>query len=266
MRSAQLIGRDLGELCAIESIAEGPAAIALSRGGSAKRYEHVDPNEDACMFAIGDGGVLIAVADGHHGEFGARLALEHIAEDLAPSACAKQAPAHDGRTWNEWLYAGVRSVSRHIADYANARQVPSAPTTLSLAVVRQHEGYWAWACVGDSHLYRVDASGAHEVERGSSRTYFLGNREESWHREATTIGAEPLADTLAVVLATDGLSEEGIGVEDPAGTVAQAVEAAGGAEPDRRSQWLAREIVERANAAHRAHRSGDNIAAAVIGP
>jgi hypothetical protein len=34
----------------------------------------------------------------------------------------------------------------------------------------------------------------------------------------------------------------------------------------RRSQWLARELAERANRAHRRRRSGDNIATAVIGP
>ena len=59
VRSAQLHGRDVEAIGAIESVAEGPAAIALSRGGSAKRYEHVDRNEDACSFTIGPGGVLI---------------------------------------------------------------------------------------------------------------------------------------------------------------------------------------------------------------
>ena len=266
VRAAQLHGRDVETLGAVESVAEGPAAIALSRGGSAKRYQHVDRNEDACSFAIGDGGVLIAVADGHHGEFGARLALERLAADFAPAACAREAPASDGRAWSDWLYGALRSVSRHIAEHAESQQLPVAPTTLALAVVRQHEGYWAWASAGDSHIFRVGANGAHEVTGANSRRYFLGNREETWHRKASVIGAEPLGDTAAVVLATDGLSESGIGVEDPSAAVSLAVEQARDVEPGRRSQWLAREVAEQANAAHRRRRSGDNIAAAVIGP
>ena len=266
VRSAQLHGRDVEAIGAIESVAEGPAAIALSRGGFAKRYEHVDRNEDACSFTIGAGGVLIAVADGHHGEFGARLALERLAADFAPAACAHDAPASDGRGWSDWLYGALRAASKHIVDYAEGKQLPPAPTTLALAVVRQHEGYWAWASAGDSHIFRVGDDGATEVTGAGSRHYFLGNREETWHRKATAIGAEPLGDTTAVVLATDGLSEDGIGVDDPSAVVSLAVEQAREVEPGRRSQWLARELAEQANASHRRRRSGDNIAAAVIGP
>ena len=69
-----------------------------------------------------------------------------------------------------------------------------------------------------------------------------------------------------MVLATDGLSEDGIGVDDPSAVVSLAVEQAREVEPGRRSQWLARELAEQANASHRRRRSGDNIAAAVIGP
>jgi serine/threonine protein phosphatase PrpC len=266
MRSAQLHGRNTEEIGTIDAVAEGPAAIALSRGGSAKRYEHVDPNEDSCAFAIGDGGVLIAVADGHHGEFGARLAIEYVSQTLAPVVCSREAPASDGAGWADCLYGALREISRQILDYASARQVPPAPTTLALAVVRQHEGYWAWAGAGDSHAFRVREDEAEDVVMRSARKYFLGSREESWHRKATALGAEPLAATRSIVLATDGLSEAGIGVEDPAALVQRTVKAAQGIEPGRRTQWLAREIAEQANASHHRQRSGDNIAAAAIGP
>ena len=47
MRSALLRGREHGLLGAVDAIAEGNAAIALSRGGAAKRYAYREPNEDA---------------------------------------------------------------------------------------------------------------------------------------------------------------------------------------------------------------------------
>ena len=266
MRSAQLHGRDTEVIGTIDTVAEGPAAIALSRGGSAKRYEHIDPNEDSCAFAIGDGGVLIAVADGHHGEFGSRLAIAYASGTLAPAVCSREAPASDSAGWADYLYGALREISRQIRDYASERQIPPAPTTLALAVVRQREGYWAWAGAGDSHAFRVREDEAEDVVTQSAGNYFLGSPEESWHRNATALGAEPLATTRSIVLATDGLSEAGVGVEDPAALVWRTVEASLGVEPARRPQWLAREIAEQANASHRRHRGGDNIAAAAIGP
>ena len=47
MRTATLIGRDHHVIGALAAVAEGPAAITLSRGGARKTYEHTEPNEDA---------------------------------------------------------------------------------------------------------------------------------------------------------------------------------------------------------------------------
>jgi serine/threonine protein phosphatase PrpC len=269
VRSALLRGRDCHQLGAIETIAEGAAAIALSRGGAAKVYDYIDPNEDCCLFALGDGGVLVALADGHNGEYGARRLIEAIEAELAPAACASEPPAGDSAGWGDFLYAGVHAAAREIELYAGAHNLELAPTTLSLAVMRPLEGSWAWCCVGDSHAFRVDAEAA--TDRGaradpSRRQYFLGKPEETWHRDATSLGCEQLGDSLAIVLATDGLSEDGIGLDDPAAAVLEVVKAAGEIEPGRRSQWSARELAERANASHRKRRSGDNIATAVIRP
>lgn len=269
MRSALLRGRDCDRLGTIETIAEGPAAIALSRGGAPKVYDYVDPNEDACLFAIGEGGVLVALADGHNGEYGARRLIEGIEAELAPAACAARPPSLDAAGWCDFLYAGVRAAASGIEEYRAAHQLALAPTTLSLAVIRQREGCWAWCCVGDSHAFRVDAAAAHDLglrTDESRRGYFLGKPPESWHRDATSLGFEPLGDTRAVVLASDGLSENGIGLDDPAAAVFEAVTAAREIEPGRRNQWLARELAERANASHRKRRSGDNISTAVVHP
>jgi len=269
LRSGLLRGRDCDRLGAIETIAEGPTAIALSRGGAPKVYDYVDPNEDACLFAIGEGGVLIALADGHGGEYGARRLIEGIEADLAPAACAARPPCRDAAGWCDFLYTGVHNATRGIDEYKAAHQIALAPTTLSLVVVRQDERSWGWCCVGDSHAFRVDAVAAHDVSPRTDEShprYFLGEPPQSWHRDATSLGFEPLGDTRAIVLSTDGLSEKGIGLDDPATAVFQAVECAREIEPGRRNQWLARELAERANASHRKRRSGDNIATAVIHP
>ena len=60
MQSAFLPGREHGRIGAVEMVAEGPCAIAISRGGAAKNYSHTAPNEDACIFATGSGGITSA--------------------------------------------------------------------------------------------------------------------------------------------------------------------------------------------------------------
>ena len=101
MRSALLRGRDCHQLGAIETIAEGAVAIALSRGGAAKVYDYIDPNEDCCLFALGDGGVLVALADGHNGEYGARRLIEAIEAELLKRPWNGRNPAEAvNRNWS----------------------------------------------------------------------------------------------------------------------------------------------------------------------
>jgi hypothetical protein len=66
-----------------------------------------------------------------------------------------------------------------------------------------------------------------------------------------------------VVLATDGLSEQGVGVTDPAAVVCDAVTAGAPAAADLRALETARGVAERSNAAHRQNPSGDNVGVAV---
>jgi hypothetical protein len=84
MKTAVLHGRDFVLFGGIGSLAEGDAALVLSRGAAKKRYSYTDPNEDCAAFAIGDGGVLLAVADGHHGCEAAEIAIDRILDDYAP--------------------------------------------------------------------------------------------------------------------------------------------------------------------------------------
>jgi hypothetical protein len=71
-----------------------------------------------------------------------------------------------------------------------------------------------------------------------------------------------LEDVEAVVLATDGLSERGIGVTDPAAAVTDAVAASADVDAVLRPSVLARGLLETALDAHADQRAGDNIAVA----
>ncbi|MCH8889930.1 MAG: hypothetical protein IH827_02440, partial [Myxococcales bacterium] len=62
----------------VSVVSEGSAAISLSQGGFKKRYSHTDPNEDAAAFALGEAGVLLAVADGHNGCNAAESAIDEL--------------------------------------------------------------------------------------------------------------------------------------------------------------------------------------------
>lgn len=268
LRSGILLGQRFPHLGAIDTVAEGTAAAAISRGGASKVYDHVDPNEDAALWATGAGGTLLAVADGHSGAHGARAAVEALAKRTSEIACAENATCSGETDWCEWLYAEVQATNAHMIQDSEARQLGRAPSTLSIAVLRPAEGIWAWAGVGDSHVFCFDGHSARDRGwKGHSprreRAHFLGLEEESWHRSNTALGWGTLDGVESVVLATDGLSEDGIGVEDPAAAIAQAAVHARAIPSPRRPQWLAREVAQQANASHRRKKSGDNIATAV---
>ena len=267
VRSGILIGQKFPHLGAIDTVSEGAAAAAISRGGANKVYDHVDPNEDAALWGTGPGGTLLAVADGHSGAHGARAAVEALARDTADIACAQEAPCRGEAAWCEWLYAAVQATNAGIVRETEAQQLGPAPTTLCIAILRPAEGIWAWAGVGDSHVFSFDGDCARDRGwKGHSprreRAHFLGLAEESWHRSNTALGWGPLDGVESIVLATDGLSEDGIGVKDPVATVAQAAASARAIPAPRRAQWLAREVAQRANASHRQNKSGDNISTA----
>jgi hypothetical protein len=100
---------------------------------------------------------------------------------------------------------------------------------------------------------------------GRERTYFLGYGDpEGFPDDFMHVGSCSLAGVEAIVLATDGLSETGIGVADPAAAVAEAVAAARAAEASARPLETARGVAERALAAHGRQAAGDNIATAVL--
>jgi serine/threonine protein phosphatase PrpC len=271
VRSALLRGRDHTELGAIVAEAEGRAAAAISRGGAPKRYPHVDPNEDAALFASGPGGTLLAVADAHEGFAAAELALDHLLTSPAGQWTAES--RLDAEAWQRHVVAALLDANQTIHDETRQLPGPHSCTTLSLVVVRPAQQLLFYASLGDSHLFqvgsqRVDDLGVHASRetRRKLGSYFLGfgpETTESLSGKCLT-GALPLADTQAVLLVTDGISERGIGVADPPAAMADVVGRASGSPEETRPLAAARGVVEVALASHVRRNAGDNVACAVL--
>jgi serine/threonine protein phosphatase PrpC len=252
------------ELGAVDAVAEGPAAVAISRGGALKSYPHQDPNEDGALFALGAGGVVVAVADGHRGFEASEVALEYVATHPAPHWT--EPGGLRAASWRRHAAAVLEDANRAIlGERGDAEHGPR--TTLALAVVLPAEGVALYAALGDSHVYLADEKGVRDLAaRPGRKPAFLGQDAASAEalEARAVIGEAPLAGARALVLATDGLTQPGIGLEDPAQAIAEVLEAAA-LEPEAlRPLAAARRLVERACAAQRRRRSGDNAVCAVV--
>jgi serine/threonine protein phosphatase PrpC len=259
--SALLRGREHTSLGAVELIAEGRVAVALSIGGAPKRYEHTDPNEDAAAFVRGSAGDVLAVADAHYGFEASEVLLENLL--ASPAVHWAEGGGSPESSWSRHAIAALCDAN---ADILRERRddASASATTLSLSVIRPDVGWLLYACVGDSHLFTVAGGTAIEVAPCGQRPGFLGDREESPEtlEALCRVGALPLAGIESVVLATDGLSERGIGVADPAAAVASAVAASADTDVALRPSVLARTMTETALEAHAERKAGDNIAVA----
>ena len=264
MRTGVLRGREHVLLGTVATLAEGRIAIALSRGGAAKTYQHRDPNEDVCAFAWTDHAWLVAVADGHWGSGGAELAVDRLLERHAPRWTAPSAIALADR-WSLEAPDVVQDLN-HALVAAGDGQHLIGRTTLAIALVRPRDGWWAGLSIGDSHLFAVD--GASVLEWSPvvpDDLAFVGDArlDRAGIARSVRAGIESRAPR-AIVLATDGLSETGIGVARPAAAVAESMHEAGGQSPDTRPLAAARGLAERALDAHRRNAAGDNVATACV--
>lgn len=267
MQPTGLRGADHEQLGEIATLAEGSAAIALSRGGARKTYRHRHVNEDAVGFLHAQGGSLALVADGHGGREAAELALAWVLEDLAPRWLAAGCPL--ARDFEREARAAARALNAHILRASLGAASQPCRTTLSLALLRPGDDWFGHWSVGDSHVFEIAGRRVREpCALPRDGLAFLGDAstESAALERRVRIGAGVLSDVSCLVLASDGLSESGIGVPDPVAAVAELVAAASGHPPALRPLALARGVVERALAAQRAQRSGDNVAAAVLWP
>lgn len=263
MRSALLRGREHAAIGVHSAVAEANLAIAISRGGYAKQYAYVDPNEDAVAYAHGPRGALIAVADGHSGFEAAEVALEHLLEHPAPHWTDTTGPPATLEGWRRHALAALLDSAIQIG--SERREGSRSRTTLTLALAAPEAGVFYYAAVGDSHLFAAYAGEARELAAVDKSSAFLGDPTVSEKLgDYARLGAFPLAGVRALVVASDGLSEEGIGVSDPAAVVHAVRLATLSERAELRPLSLARGICDAACASHRAQHSGDNIACAVL--
>lgn len=237
-------------------------ASALGRGGAAKLYAHKDPNEDACMSAEGPGGWFLVVADGHWGEEAARIAVDHLA--ASAHGWVEEVVVRENDTWRSAIQAAVKAA--HVAILESCRGERGPRTTLSLALARRPEASFFTASVGDSHLFWTDAQRCLDLGWPRDRPpRFLGQRDtdEAWFDDAVRLEVGSLRETRALLAATDGLSEPGIGVADPPLAVLQAVEDAEAYPPAERAAVAAHRLAQLACDAQSQNGAGDNIAVAL---
>jgi hypothetical protein len=254
-----LRGQEYVTLGAVGEGGEDEVAAAITRGGAPKPYQHIDPNEDAALAMRGACGALVAVADGHYGSPGAEAALESL---RAAAHEWLQGPSRSPDAWYQAALAALIAANDAVLAGQDARM--RARTTLSFALARPEDDLLVHGALGDSHLFVVDAIVAAEIPR-PRKSLFLGSGllRPSVAEKHARVGVQALDAPLAIVAATDGLSELAIGVADPAGAVHAAVAAAQAEPPGRRAAAAARRIVDAALAAHRTNRAGDNTATAV---
>ncbi len=266
MRTGFLRGREHTRYGAVSTIAEGRCAIALSIGGAPKIYEHRDPNEDAVGFAEGPGGIVAALADGHGGFQAAELAVQRLLEDGA-TRWTGPGPVNLGDRWPEEASEILFELNAAILDAAGRSASASARTTLAWVVVRPEQNLVAFASLGDSHIFHIGPKEVVDLAyHGSRRSFFLGFPSETpWSlRDRIVASCEALDGTRALVLASDGLSERGIGVDHPEACVGECAARAVGAEPGLRALATARGVCEQALDSQRRQKSGDNVASAVV--
>lgn len=171
---AKLHGEASDAIGSVSATALGNAAIALSKGGARKTYEHTDPNEDAAAFAIGPAGVVVAVADGHSGRDAARLAIDRLMGGPAERWTGQDA-ANFQQNWAAWACDEIFAIQNAILAAVTAGALDTARTTLAIAVVRPGDDCIAFASVGDSHIFRVNDVESFDLGyHAASRNRFLG--------------------------------------------------------------------------------------------
>ncbi len=264
MRTALLRGRDHCRIGAIELIAEGPCAVAISRGGAAKTYSHTDPNEDACLFASGPGGTLLAVADGHHGAEGSQIALDYLLERCAETWTGESPLSPDA--FRESAREALQGANLAILREAERCRIPPAPTTLSIALVRPGDDLLFHVSVGDSHIFCLREGELRDIGWAADtrdHPHFLGDPRHAELTSRLTVDSERIDDLVALVLVTDGFSEQGIGFADPQDAISRIVKRSLEFEADRKAVETCRGVADAAISIHRTNRAGDNIACAI---
>lgn len=261
MKHTLLLGRAQQAFGDVGAASDANVAVALSRGGAAKPYAHTDPNEDAVLAASGARGFLVAAADGHWGLHASEAAIERLRGAFVPDWVDGPERSPD-RWYQDVLHALVALNEAVFASHAGDAK---PRTTFALAFVRPKEELLVAASIGDTHLFVATPDAVREILPKPRKFHVLGQQRWSASRleQIARFEVHPCAGVEALIAATDGLSEEGIGVADPEATVRATVDAARTLPLTARAAATARGIVDAAVAAHVAQQAGDNIGAAV---
>lgn len=245
---AVLWGVDHEELGEIVTSSTGGAGVALSRGGFAKSYPYVDPNEDAVAVVEGPRATLLVAADGHNGATASmravRFVLDHFGGDPPP--------ALDNRGWAEFFWAANDAILQAVA---GGSQQPSSRTVLLVALATARSV--SWGSMGDAALVAAHPGENRGRQLNKEAARYAGSAmsrkglEGSVHRGETTLASDEW-----VVAATDGLSEF-ISPMRPADIVPRVLARAGGD-----AEEAAALLVEAACSAG----AGDNVGVAVVAP
>ncbi len=179
MRSGLLCGREHTILGGFSTISEGRAAIGLSLGGAAKVYAHKDPNEDAAAFAIGEGGTLLVVADGHHGHKAAEIAVVELLRVAGPAWTGPD-PHGLRRNWQSEASATLYDLNMAIVESSLDGVPEDSRTTIAIVLVRPEDDLLAYASMGDSHIFHVGEVEAVDLAFDAKRrSFYLGSPSET---------------------------------------------------------------------------------------
>jgi serine/threonine protein phosphatase PrpC len=243
-----LWGHDHVELGVTASAAAPPSAgVAISRGGFAKLYRYVDPNEDVAAAVAGPSSTLLVVADGHNGMTASRVAVESVLEALGDDPPA----ALSDKAWLE-LFGEVNEA---ILAATSASETPHSATALACALVTPHGV--SWAAAGDCAVVVSPPAAVRGRQVNKESIRFVGHpMKPRALKSVVGRGTFDRGPDEWVVLATDGFAEF-ILPDRPADLVPRLVwDARGDAER------AARGVVEHACS----RGAGDNVAVAACAP
>ncbi|MCH2171630.1 protein phosphatase 2C domain-containing protein [Myxococcota bacterium] len=265
MRGRVLRGREHTILGGYAAFAEGRSAVAVSMGGAPKRYPHHDPNEDVSAFAQGEGGVLLVAADGHGGHQAAEIAVDELLKRMGTHWTGANVPDFNS-TWSRDVRDLSWGLHTAILEASPSGATHPSRTTLTAALVRPGDEFLAYFSVGDSHLFHVGDSDVVDLAcAAEERPCFLGNaaltRAELDHN--CVVGFENLRGTRAVLVATDGFSEVGIGFDQPEAEVAAIHAQSLDVPREQRALAIVRGLIDQALSTHRDRNAGDNVACGV---
>lgn len=245
---AILRGVDHTELGEIVTSSIGRAAVALSRGGYAKTYQYVDPNEDAVAVVAGPRSTLLVAADGHNGATASMHAVSFVLDHFGNDP----PPALDKREWAD-VFQEVNDAVLEVTGIGSAQ--PSSRTVLLLALVSGRTV--TFGSMGDAALVVARAGGERGRQLNKEAARYVGYTASNRGLEnSVSRGVAELAPDEWVVLATDGLSEF-IAPMRPADMVPRVLARAGGD-----AEEAAALLVEAACTAG----AGDNVGVAVAAP